>query len=40
MLESELFVKVMFTLAAGSYDNKIVMWDIGGIDIQYNFKVV
>ncbi|XP_070773998.1 leucine-rich repeat and WD repeat-containing protein 1 [Enoplosus armatus] len=27
-------------LFTGSYDNKIVMWDIGGVDIQYNFKVV
>ncbi|XP_024122277.1 leucine-rich repeat and WD repeat-containing protein 1 isoform X2 [Oryzias melastigma] len=27
-------------LFTGSYDNKIVMWDIGGIDSQYNFKVV
>lgn len=31
-----------FTLSfiAGSYDKKIVMWDIGGVDSQYNFKVV
>uniref|UniRef100_UPI0037E733FD leucine-rich repeat and WD repeat-containing protein 1 n=1 Tax=Semicossyphus pulcher TaxID=241346 RepID=UPI0037E733FD len=27
-------------LFSGSYDNKIVMWDIGGVDSQYNFKVV
>ncbi|RVE64292.1 hypothetical protein OJAV_G00144080 [Oryzias javanicus] len=27
-------------LFTGSYDNKILMWDIGGIDSQYNFKVV
>ncbi|XP_074527578.1 leucine-rich repeat and WD repeat-containing protein 1 [Halichoeres trimaculatus] len=27
-------------LFTGSYDNKIVMWDIGGVDSQYNFKVV
>ncbi|KAL2095004.1 hypothetical protein ACEWY4_009723 [Coilia grayii] len=26
-------------LFAGSYDNKISMWDIGGIDCDYNFKV-
>ncbi|XP_071362031.1 leucine-rich repeat and WD repeat-containing protein 1 [Trachinotus anak] len=26
-------------LFTGSYDNKIVMWDIGGVDSQYNFKV-
>lgn len=30
----------MFSPAAGSYDNKIVMWDIGGVDVQYNYKVV
>uniref|UniRef100_A0A1A8EFC2 Leucine-rich repeats and WD repeat domain containing 1 n=1 Tax=Nothobranchius kadleci TaxID=1051664 RepID=A0A1A8EFC2_NOTKA len=24
----------------GSYDNKIIMWDIGGVDSSYNFKVV
>lgn len=29
-----------FSLAAGSYDNKIMMWDIGGVDSQYNYKVV
>uniref|UniRef100_A0A3P8SN95 Leucine-rich repeat and WD repeat-containing protein 1 n=1 Tax=Amphiprion percula TaxID=161767 RepID=A0A3P8SN95_AMPPE len=27
-------------LFTGSYDNKIVLWDIGGVDSQYNFKVV
>ncbi|XP_073335893.1 leucine-rich repeat and WD repeat-containing protein 1 [Pagrus major] len=27
-------------LFTGSYDNKIMMWDIGGVDIQYNYKVV
>uniref|UniRef100_A0A672Z563 Leucine-rich repeat and WD repeat-containing protein 1 n=1 Tax=Sphaeramia orbicularis TaxID=375764 RepID=A0A672Z563_9TELE len=27
-------------LYTGSYDNKIVMWDIGGVDSQYNFKVL
>ncbi|XP_029303605.1 leucine-rich repeat and WD repeat-containing protein 1 isoform X2 [Cottoperca gobio] len=27
-------------LLTGSYDKKIVMWDIGGVDSQYNFKVV
>ncbi|XP_053187249.1 leucine-rich repeat and WD repeat-containing protein 1 [Scomber japonicus] len=27
-------------LYTGSYDNKIVMWDIGGVDSQYNYKVV
>ncbi|XP_019952727.2 leucine-rich repeat and WD repeat-containing protein 1 isoform X1 [Paralichthys olivaceus] len=27
-------------LFTGSYDKKIVMWDIGGVDSQYNFKVV
>ncbi|KAK2881921.1 leucine-rich repeat and WD repeat-containing protein 1 isoform X1 [Channa argus] len=27
-------------LFTGSYDNKIVMWDIGGVDSQYNYKVV
>ncbi|XP_057677166.1 leucine-rich repeat and WD repeat-containing protein 1 isoform X2 [Corythoichthys intestinalis] len=27
-------------LFTGSYDNKIVLWDIGGIDSTYNFKVV
>ncbi|KAM4545796.1 leucine-rich repeat and WD repeat-containing protein 1 isoform 2-T2 [Odontesthes bonariensis] len=27
-------------LFTGSYDNKIGMWDIGGVDSQYNFKVV
>ncbi|KAJ8402259.1 hypothetical protein AAFF_G00371240 [Aldrovandia affinis] len=26
-------------LFTGSYDNKIVMWDIGGVDGDYNFKV-
>ncbi|XP_029925685.1 leucine-rich repeat and WD repeat-containing protein 1 isoform X2 [Myripristis murdjan] len=26
-------------LFTGSYDNKITMWDIGGVDSQYNFKV-
>lgn len=29
-----------FSFVAGSYDNKIVMWDIGGVDSNYNFKVV
>lgn len=27
-------------LYTGSYDNKIVLWDIGGLDNQYNYKVV
>ncbi|XP_038565288.1 leucine-rich repeat and WD repeat-containing protein 1 isoform X1 [Micropterus salmoides] len=27
-------------LFTGSYDNKIMMWDIGGVDSQYNYKVV
>ncbi|KAM6907167.1 LOW QUALITY PROTEIN: leucine-rich repeat and WD repeat-containing protein 1 [Xenentodon cancila] len=27
-------------LFTGSYDHKIVMWDIGGVDCQYNYKVV
>ncbi|GLD46427.1 leucine-rich repeat and WD repeat-containing protein 1 isoform X2 [Lates japonicus] len=27
-------------LFSGSYDNKIIMWDIGGVDSQYNYKVV
>nr|XP_043904492.1 leucine-rich repeat and WD repeat-containing protein 1 isoform X1 [Solea senegalensis]XP_043904493.1 leucine-rich repeat and WD repeat-containing protein 1 isoform X1 [Solea senegalensis] len=27
-------------LFTGSYDNRILMWDIGGVDSQYNFKVV
>ncbi|XP_030602974.1 leucine-rich repeat and WD repeat-containing protein 1 isoform X2 [Archocentrus centrarchus] len=27
-------------LFTGSYDNKILMWDIGGVDSQYNFKIV
>ncbi|XP_041656665.1 leucine-rich repeat and WD repeat-containing protein 1 [Cheilinus undulatus] len=27
-------------LFTGSYDKKIVLWDIGGVDSQYNFKVV
>lgn len=27
-------------LYTGSYDNKIVLWDIGGMDSQYNYKVV
>ncbi|KAM8899597.1 leucine-rich repeat and WD repeat-containing protein 1 [Spinachia spinachia] len=27
-------------LFTGSYDNKIVLWDIGGVDSQYNYKVV
>ncbi|XP_051903225.1 leucine-rich repeat and WD repeat-containing protein 1 isoform X1 [Hippocampus zosterae] len=27
-------------LFTGCYDNKIVLWDIGGIDSKYNFKVV
>lgn len=31
---------VSSSLSAGSYDNKIVMWDIGGVDGQYNYKVV
>lgn len=45
LLISILFVcvwshQLTFSLAAGSYDNKITMWDIGGVDSQYNFKVV
>ncbi|KAK2828370.1 hypothetical protein Q5P01_019404 [Channa striata] len=27
-------------LFTGSYDNKIIMWDIGGVDSQYTYKVV
>nr|XP_057943219.1 leucine-rich repeat and WD repeat-containing protein 1 isoform X2 [Doryrhamphus excisus] len=27
-------------LFTGSYDNRIVLWDIGGVDSSYNFKVV
>ncbi|MEQ2254154.1 hypothetical protein ILYODFUR_000746 [Ilyodon furcidens] len=27
-------------LFTGSYDNKIAMWDVGGVDSHYNFKVV
>ncbi|CAN9501095.1 unnamed protein product [Ophioblennius macclurei] len=27
-------------LFAGSYDNKIGMWDIGGLDSKYNYRVV
>ncbi|XP_034033700.1 leucine-rich repeat and WD repeat-containing protein 1 isoform X2 [Thalassophryne amazonica] len=27
-------------LFTGSYDNKIVMWDIGGVDSKYNYKVI
>ncbi|KAK7925229.1 hypothetical protein WMY93_007539 [Mugilogobius chulae] len=27
-------------LYTGSYDNKIVLWDIGGLDNHYNYKVV
>ncbi|XP_005809933.1 leucine-rich repeat and WD repeat-containing protein 1 [Xiphophorus maculatus] len=27
-------------LFTGSYDNKIIMWDIGGVDKHFNFKVV
>ncbi|XP_061659222.1 leucine-rich repeat and WD repeat-containing protein 1 [Syngnathoides biaculeatus] len=27
-------------LFTGCYDNKIVLWDIGGVDSKYNFKVV
>ncbi|XP_061608966.1 leucine-rich repeat and WD repeat-containing protein 1 [Phyllopteryx taeniolatus] len=27
-------------LFTGCYDNKIVLWDIGGMDSKYNFKVV
>ncbi|KAI3373949.1 hypothetical protein L3Q82_022520, partial [Scortum barcoo] len=27
-------------LFTGSYDNKIVLWDIGGVDSQYSYKVV
>lgn len=27
-------------LFTGSYDKKIVMWDIGGVDSNYNYKVV
>nr|XP_020454153.1 leucine-rich repeat and WD repeat-containing protein 1 [Monopterus albus]XP_020454154.1 leucine-rich repeat and WD repeat-containing protein 1 [Monopterus albus]XP_020454155.1 leucine-rich repeat and WD repeat-containing protein 1 [Monopterus albus] len=27
-------------LFTGSYDKKIVMWDVGGVDSQYTFKVV
>nr|XP_061818823.1 leucine-rich repeat and WD repeat-containing protein 1-like isoform X3 [Nerophis lumbriciformis] len=27
-------------LFTGSYDNKIILWDIGGVDSSYNFKVV
>ncbi|KAG7483785.1 hypothetical protein MATL_G00042080 [Megalops atlanticus] len=26
-------------LFTGAYDNKVVMWDIGGVDSDYNFKV-
>ena len=25
-------------LAAGAYDNKITLWDIGGVDSQYKYK--
>ncbi|XP_026183465.1 leucine-rich repeat and WD repeat-containing protein 1 [Mastacembelus armatus] len=34
---SHLHHSFLFT---GSYDNKIVMWDIGGVDSQYNFKAL
>ncbi|KAM4619721.1 leucine-rich repeat and WD repeat-containing protein 1 [Polymixia lowei] len=27
-------------LFTGAYDNKITMWDIGGVDSKYNFKVI
>ncbi|XP_069001636.1 leucine-rich repeat and WD repeat-containing protein 1 [Embiotoca jacksoni] len=27
-------------LFTGSYDNKVSLWDVGGVDSQYNFKVV
>ncbi|KAM8834892.1 leucine-rich repeat and WD repeat-containing protein 1 isoform 1-T1 [Synchiropus picturatus] len=27
-------------LYTGSYDNKIIMWDIGGVDSNYNYKLV
>ncbi|XP_061754990.1 leucine-rich repeat and WD repeat-containing protein 1 [Nerophis ophidion] len=27
-------------LFTGSYDNKIILWDIGGVDSSYNFKVL
>uniref|UniRef100_A0A3Q2R0Y8 Leucine-rich repeat and WD repeat-containing protein 1 n=1 Tax=Fundulus heteroclitus TaxID=8078 RepID=A0A3Q2R0Y8_FUNHE len=27
-------------LFTGSYDNKIIMWDVGGVDSHYNYKVV
>lgn len=39
-LFSHLVSPVFSSLPAGSYDNKILMWDIGGVDSQYNYKVV
>lgn len=28
-----------FSILAGTYENKIILWDIGGLDRDYNFKV-
>lgn len=30
---------VVYCATAGAYDNRIVMWDVGGVDTNYNFKV-
>lgn len=30
--------KFFLLFLAGAYDNKIVMWDIGGLDRDYSFK--
>lgn len=26
-------------VTAGAYDNKLVMWDVGGVDSHYAFRV-
>lgn len=37
---SNIYSAFTFSSVAGSYDKKIIMWDIGGVDSQYNYKVV
>ncbi len=29
----------LFLNIAGTYENKIFLWDIGGLDRDYNFKI-
>lgn len=30
---------IIYCGTAGAYDNRIVMWDVGGVDSHYAFKV-